>query len=85
LSKGVNAGDSEAAEAIRDIVETVTEFRNPKHIWSIGVRLEIAQAEHLAIFNLAIDNKLRACTSGHSSPSGEDDLVSRIRVVRLGY
>jgi hypothetical protein len=27
----VNAGDSEAAEAIRDLVETVTVFRNPSH------------------------------------------------------
>jgi site-specific DNA recombinase len=31
LSKGVNAGDSEAAEAIRDLVETVTVFRNPSY------------------------------------------------------
>jgi hypothetical protein len=29
LSKGVNAGDSEAAEAIRDFVETVTVFPIP--------------------------------------------------------
>jgi len=34
----------------------------PKHVWSIRVRLEIAQAKRdLAIFNLAIDSKLRAC------------------------
>jgi site-specific recombinase XerC len=34
----------------------------PKHVWSIRVRLEIAQAvRDLAIFNLAIDSKLRAC------------------------
>jgi site-specific recombinase XerC len=34
----------------------------PKHVWSIRVRLEIAQGERdLAIFNLAIDSKLRAC------------------------
>ena len=29
LSKGVNAGNSQAAEAVRDLVETVTVFRNP--------------------------------------------------------
>jgi hypothetical protein len=29
LSKGINAGDSDAAEAIRDLVETVTVFRDP--------------------------------------------------------
>ena len=34
----------------------------PKHVWSIRVHLEIAQAlRDLAIFNLAIDSKLRAC------------------------
>ena len=34
----------------------------PKHVWSIRVRLEIAGSKRdLAIFNLAIDSKLRAC------------------------
>ena len=34
----------------------------PKHVWSIRVRLEIAKSKRdLAIFNLAIDSKLRAC------------------------
>jgi hypothetical protein len=34
----------------------------PKHVWSIRVRLEIAKSRRaLAIFNLAIDSKLRAC------------------------
>ena len=34
----------------------------PKHVWSIQVRLEIAQSKRdLAIFNLAIDSKLRGC------------------------
>ena len=33
-----------------------------KHVWSIRVRLEIAQIRRdLVIFNLAIDSKLRAC------------------------
>ena len=33
----------------------------PKHVWSIRVRLEIARSRRdLAIFNLAIDSKLRA-------------------------
>jgi site-specific DNA recombinase len=39
LSKGVNAGDSEAAEAIRDLVETVTVFRNPSHPGGITVEI----------------------------------------------
>lgn len=34
----------------------------PKHVWSIRVRLELAGSKRdLAIFNLAIDSKLRAC------------------------
>ena len=34
----------------------------PKHVWSIRVRLRIARSRRdLAIFNLAIDSKLRAC------------------------
>jgi hypothetical protein len=34
----------------------------PKHVWSIRVRLEIAKSyRDLALFNLAIDSKLRAC------------------------
>jgi hypothetical protein len=34
----------------------------PKHVWSIRVHLEIARSRRdLAIFNLAIDSKLRAC------------------------
>jgi hypothetical protein len=34
----------------------------PKHVWSIRVRLEIAGSKRdLVIFDLAIDSKLRAC------------------------
>jgi integrase len=34
----------------------------PKHVWSIRVRIEISRSRRdLAIFNLAIDSKLRAC------------------------
>jgi integrase len=34
----------------------------PKHVWSIRVRLEIARSwRDLVIFNLAIDSKIRAC------------------------
>src|SRR3982074_3251034 len=35
---------------------------HPKPVWSIRVRLEIARmGRDLALFNLAIDSKLRAC------------------------
>lgn len=34
----------------------------PKHVWAIGVRLEIAgSTRDVALFNLAIDSKLRGC------------------------
>ncbi len=34
----------------------------PKHVWAIRVRLEIAENyRDLAVFNLAIDSKLRGC------------------------
>lgn len=34
----------------------------PKHVWAICVRLELAdRARDLALFNLAIDSKLRGC------------------------
>ncbi|GGZ44999.1 hypothetical protein GCM10011273_34690 [Asticcacaulis endophyticus] len=34
----------------------------PKHVWSIRVRLELRKSPRdLALFNLAIDSKLRAC------------------------
>ena len=39
LSKGVNAGDSEAAEAIRELVETVTLFRNRSHPGEVTVEV----------------------------------------------
>src|ERR1700746_1575837 len=34
----------------------------PKHVWSIRTKLQIeGRARHLAMFNLAIDSKLRGC------------------------
>jgi integrase len=34
----------------------------PKHVWAIRVRLELAEkARDLALFNMAIDSKLRGC------------------------
>ena len=36
--------------------------RRPKHVWSIRTRLQIdGRARDLAMFNLAIDSKLRGC------------------------
>jgi site-specific DNA recombinase len=40
LAKGIVAGDSEAAEAMRDLIETVTVFRDPLKIG--GIEVEIA-------------------------------------------
>ena len=34
----------------------------PKHVWAIRTRLQLAEAKRdLALFNLAIDSKLRGC------------------------
>ena len=34
----------------------------PRHVWSIRVRLEMAgNARDLALFNMAVDSKLRGC------------------------
>lgn len=34
----------------------------PKHVWAVRVRLEISESHRdLALFNLAIDSKLRGC------------------------
>jgi hypothetical protein len=39
----------------------------PKHVWSIRVRLEIARSwRDLVIFNLAIDSNLHACDAAAS-------------------
>jgi hypothetical protein len=40
----------------------------PKHVWSIRTKLQVADRKRdLAMFNLAIDSKLRGCgaLSGH--------------------
>ncbi|MGO8918164.1 MAG: recombinase family protein [Stellaceae bacterium] len=39
LSQGVSAGDAEAAAAIRDLVETVTVFRDPSRPGSVAVEI----------------------------------------------
>ena len=47
---------------IRDYSSGRKSPSNPKHVWSIRVRLEIARTwRDLALFSLAIDSKLRAC------------------------
>lgn len=41
-----------------------------KHVWAIRVRLELAgKTRDLALFNLAIDSKLRGCDLAHLSVS----------------
>jgi len=57
LSKGINAGDSDAAEAIRDLVETVTVFRDPARPG--GVLVEIAGRLNALLGENAYPNKVR--------------------------
>jgi integrase len=47
---------------IRDCSSARNNPLEPKHVWCIRVRLEIARSwRDLVIFNLAIDSELRAC------------------------
>ena len=57
LSKGINAGASEAAEAIRDLVETVTVFRDPARPG--GVMVKIAGRLNALLVEQAYPNKVR--------------------------
>jgi site-specific DNA recombinase len=57
LSKGINAGDSEAAEAIRGLVETVTVFRDPSRPG--GVMIEIVGRLNALLGEQAYPNKVR--------------------------
>ncbi|WP_183232044.1 recombinase family protein [Bradyrhizobium sp. SBR1B] len=56
LGKSINAGDGEAAEAIRDLVETVTVFRDPERPG--GVAVEIAGRLNAVLEN-AFPNQVR--------------------------
>jgi hypothetical protein len=59
----------------------------PKHVWSIRTKLQVdGRIRDLALFNLAIDSKLRGCDvvalrvedvapTGYASPSGRGRLV----------
>jgi site-specific DNA recombinase len=58
LSEGINAGDSEAAEAIRDLVETVTVFRDPSRPG--GVTVEIAGRLNTLLREQARPNKVHS-------------------------
>jgi site-specific DNA recombinase len=57
LGKGVSAGDSEATEAIRDLVEKVTVFRNPASPG--GVAVEIAGRLNALIGEEAYPNRVK--------------------------
>jgi site-specific DNA recombinase len=57
LAKGARAGDGEAAEAIRDLVETVTVFRDPE--CPGGVSVEIAGRLNALLGDAAYPNRVR--------------------------
>jgi hypothetical protein len=55
----------------------------PKHVWSIRTKLQIeGRAHDLAMFNLAIDNKLRGCNPAHERPlcARFDSKISKLDV-----
>ncbi|MGY8667408.1 hypothetical protein Q3C01_34335 [Bradyrhizobium sp. UFLA05-109] len=57
LAKGASAGDGEAAEAIRDLVETVTVFRDPARPGSVAV--EIAGRLNALLGDRAYPNQVK--------------------------
>jgi len=57
LGLGVGAGDTEAAEAIRDLVETVTVFRDPAHL--SGLAVEIAGRLNTLLGREAYPNRVK--------------------------
>ncbi|WGD51449.1 recombinase family protein [Bradyrhizobium sp. CB1650] len=57
LAKGVSAGDGEAAEAIRDLIDTVTVFRDPAGPG--GVAVEIAGRLNALLGEDAYPNRVR--------------------------
>src|SRR6185437_15528189 len=57
LGKGVSAGDAEAADAIRDLVETVTVFRDPARLG--GVAVEIAGRLNALLGEQAYPNQVK--------------------------
>jgi site-specific DNA recombinase len=57
LAKGVRSGDSEPADAIRDLVETATVYRDPSRLG--GVVVEIAGRLNALLGEKAYPNKLR--------------------------
>lgn len=57
LGRGVSAGDAEAAEAIRDLVETVTVSRDPARLG--GVAVEIAGRLNALLGQGAYPNRVK--------------------------
>lgn len=57
LSKGIDAGDSDAAEAIRELVETVTVFRDASRPG--GITVEIAGRLNALLGEHAYPHKAR--------------------------
>ena len=57
LGRGVSAGDAEAAEAIRDLVEAVTVFRYPAR--QGGVTVEIADRLNASLGQEAYPNRVK--------------------------
>ena len=47
-----------------------------KEIWAIRIRIQLSgDVRNLALFNLAIDSKLRACDVSRTSQSLRDDYI----------
>jgi hypothetical protein len=57
----------------------------PKEIWSLRIRLQLAdKARDLALFNLAIDSKLRGCDLISLKSKGQPSVAPAIQPDREG-
>jgi len=57
----------------------------PKHLWSIRTKLQVEnRIRHLALFNLAIDSKLRGCDVVALKVDDVAPAVTRLNVPRCG-
>jgi site-specific DNA recombinase len=78
LGRGVNAGDAEAAEAIRDLVETVTVFRDSTRPG--GVAVEIAGRLNALLSQEAYPNRVKGVWGKVVAGEGLEPPIPRIMI-----
>jgi hypothetical protein len=78
LSKGIRTGDSEAAEAIRELIETVAVFRDHSRLG--GVTVEIAGRLNALLGEQAFPNRVRGVWGKMVAEEGFEPPTHRLRI-----